>query len=126
MPLYIYDNVSLVHMCAKSHQSYLTLCNPTDCSLPGSSVHGILQARILEWVASGKGIFLTQGSNPCLLSPALAGGFFTTSITLEALLDCSDSQNCSPNQNHLDDLKQTSGPLPLSFYLERPGVSPRI
>ena len=29
----------------------LTLCNPLDCSLPGSSVHGILQARILEWVA---------------------------------------------------------------------------
>ena len=31
-------------------QSWLTLCNPMDCSLPGS-VHGILQARILEWVA---------------------------------------------------------------------------
>ena len=29
----------------------LTLCDPIDCSLPGSSVHGILQARILEWVA---------------------------------------------------------------------------
>ena len=32
-------------------QSCLTLGNPTDCSPPGSSVHGILQARILEWVA---------------------------------------------------------------------------
>ena len=32
-------------------QSCLTLCDPTDCSLPGSFVHGILQARILEWVA---------------------------------------------------------------------------
>ena len=32
-------------------QSYPTLCDPVDCSLPGSSVHGILQARILEWVA---------------------------------------------------------------------------
>ena len=38
-------------MCAKSLQSYLTLCSPMDCSLPGSHVHGILQARILEWVA---------------------------------------------------------------------------
>ena len=38
-------------MCAKSLQSCLTLCHPMDCSLPGSSVHGILQARILEWVA---------------------------------------------------------------------------
>ena len=32
-------------------ESCLTLCNPMDCSLPGSSVHGILQERILEWVA---------------------------------------------------------------------------
>ena len=32
-------------------QSCLTLCNPMDCNLPGSSVHGILQARVLEWVA---------------------------------------------------------------------------
>ena len=36
---------------AKSLQSCLTLCNPTDCSLPGSSVHGIFQARVLEWGA---------------------------------------------------------------------------
>ena len=33
-------------------QSCLTLCDPMDYSLPGSPVHGILQARILEWVAS--------------------------------------------------------------------------
>ena len=32
-------------------QPCLTLCNPTDCSLPGSSIHGIFQARVLEWVA---------------------------------------------------------------------------
>ena len=38
-------------MCAKLLQSCPTLCNPMDCSLPGSSVHGILQAKILEWVA---------------------------------------------------------------------------
>ena len=37
--------------CAKSLQSCPTLCDPTDCSPPGSSVHGILQAGILEWVA---------------------------------------------------------------------------
>ena len=35
-------------------QLCLTLCNPMDCSLPGSSVHGILQARVLEWVAITK------------------------------------------------------------------------
>ena len=38
-------------MCAKSLQSYPTLCDPLNYSLPGFSVHGILQAWILEWVA---------------------------------------------------------------------------
>ena len=37
-------------MYAKSLQSYPTLCDPMDSSPPGSSVHGILQARTLEWV----------------------------------------------------------------------------
>ena len=42
-----------------------TLCDPMDCNLPGSSVRGISQARILEWVAISfsRRIFLTQGSN---------------------------------------------------------------
>ena len=40
-------------------QSCLTLCDPMDCSPPGSSVHGILQARILEWVA----LFFFKGSS---------------------------------------------------------------
>ena len=46
-------------------QSCPTLCNPMDCSLSGSSLHGILQARVLEWVAIFllQGIFPTQGSN---------------------------------------------------------------
>ena len=39
-----------VFICAKLLQSCLTLCDPMDCSPPGSSVHGILQARILEWL----------------------------------------------------------------------------
>ena len=49
-------------------QSCPTLCNPMDCSLPGSSLHGILQARVLEWVAIFllQGIFPTQGLNPGL------------------------------------------------------------
>ena len=42
---------ALFSWCAKSIQSCLTLCHPMDCSLPASSVHRILQARILEWVA---------------------------------------------------------------------------
>ena len=44
-----YATYACVH--AKSLQSCLTLCDHMDYSLPGSSVHGILQARILEWVA---------------------------------------------------------------------------
>ena len=46
-------------------QSCLTLCNPMDSILPGTSIHGILQARILEWVAIPllQGIIPTQGSN---------------------------------------------------------------
>ena len=51
-------------------QSCPTFCDHMDWGPTGSSVHGILQARILEWVAipfEGQGIFQTQGSNPGLL-----------------------------------------------------------
>ena len=41
------------HVCAQSLKLCPTLCDPMDCSSPGSFVHGILQARILEWVAPG-------------------------------------------------------------------------
>ena len=56
-------------MCVLVTQSCSTLCDPMDCSLPGSSVHGISQARILEWVAISfsRGFFLTQGSHLGLL-----------------------------------------------------------
>ena len=70
-----------VCMCSVT-QSCLTLCDPTDCSLPGSSVHGISKARIQAWVAI-QGIFPGDLYNPgialtSLVSPALAGGFLTT------------------------------------------------
>ena len=73
--------IKLKNLCvhAKFLQSYLTLCNPLDCSPPGSSVHGILQERILKWVA------MPRIEPASLMSPALAGGFFTTSATWEAL-----------------------------------------
>ena len=47
----IYLDLYLYAATAKLLQSCPTLCNPMDCSLPGFSVHGILQARTLEWVA---------------------------------------------------------------------------
>ena len=56
-------------------QLSLTLCHPMDCSLPGSSVHEILQERILEWVAISysRGIFLTQGLPALQADSSLSG-----------------------------------------------------
>ena len=61
-------------------QSYQTLCDPMDCSLQGSSLHGIFQARILELVAiSSSRVSPDPGiKHASLRSPELAGGFFTT------------------------------------------------
>ena len=59
-------------------QSSLTPCNPMDCSLPGSSVHGIFQARVLEWVAISFSSILATFSKylllllgPCCFCPLL-------------------------------------------------------
>ena len=49
--VYTFDCLHLIRNCAESLQSCLTLCDPMDCSPLGSSVHGILQERILDWVA---------------------------------------------------------------------------
>ena len=62
--------------CVLSRFGSVRLCDPVDCRLPGSFVHGIVQARILEWVA----ISFSRGSNPgteraSLTSPALADRF---------------------------------------------------
>ena len=66
-----------------SHSVVSTLCDPMNCSLPGSSVHGILKARILVWVAIP---FSRASSQPrdqtCI--PCIAGGFFTIWATREA------------------------------------------
>ena len=80
--------ISFACLHAKSLQSCLTLCDSMDCSLPGSSVHGILQARILEWLpCPPPGDFPSPGIEPTsLMSPVLAGKLFTTSATWEALL----------------------------------------
>ena len=59
--LLMYGRVAAVAAAAKSLQSCLTLCDPIDSSPPGSSVPGVLQARIPEWVA-------ISFSNACMLS----------------------------------------------------------
>ena len=62
-------------MCIPVHSCPI-LCNPMDCSLPGSSVHGILQARILEWVAIPySGDLPNPGIEPASLLHRQAGFF---------------------------------------------------
>ena len=69
----------LLCACAKSLQSCLTLCNPVDWSPPGSSVHGILQAWILEWVAISfsRGSFQSKDWTHISCGSCVAGRFFT-------------------------------------------------
>ena len=65
---------------AKSLQSCPALFDPMDCSPPGSSVHGILQARILEWAAmlSSRGSSRPRDQTGVTWVSCIAGGFFTT------------------------------------------------
>ena len=69
-----------LHVCLLVAESCPTLYDPKDCSPPGSSVHGILQARTLEWVAVFfSGDLPAPGIEPMPpVLPSLAGGFFTT------------------------------------------------
>ena len=66
--LYACMHAQLLQLC-------LTLCDPMDCSLPGSSVPGSLQARILEWVVVPSRGFPDPGIEPA--SPALQMDFFS-------------------------------------------------
>ena len=71
-------------------QSWAILCNHLDYSSPGSSVHGILQARILEWVA----ILFSRGSSSCrdwTCISCIAGKFYTIWATEKALAGSSHS-----------------------------------
>ena len=65
--------------------SRVRLCNPLDCSLPGSSGHGILQARILEWVPFPFSRGSSQPRGRTWVS-CIAGRLFTTRAATEALL----------------------------------------
>ena len=82
-----YELRAYLCVCAKSLQLYSTLCDPMDCRvLPGSSVHGILQARTLEWVSipSSRGSSRPRDRTCVSVSSALVGRFFTTSTIWEA------------------------------------------
>ena len=76
-------------VCVLVAESCPTLCDPMDSSLPGPSVHGILQARILEWVATpSPGELPHPGSKPEYL--ALTGIFSTTEPPVDSPKNCAD------------------------------------
>ena len=75
-----------VYVCEFSvTQSCPTLYDPMDCTPPGSSVHGISQARILEWgaISSPRDLPDPEFKPAPPVSPALTGRFFTTRGTME-------------------------------------------
>ena len=86
---------------AKSLLLCSTLCDPMDHSPPVSSVHEVLQARILEWVA--RDLPDPRIELLFLVSPELTGGFVSTSTTWETLLDTL-SLNFSVNKLDLQTL----------------------
>ena len=75
--------VKCMHACSVA-QSYLTLCDHMDYSPPGSSVHGILQARILDWVAVSSCRVSSQPRDQTCISLLIGRPFFMTSATWEA------------------------------------------
>ena len=82
-------------------QLCLTLCDPMDCSLPGSSVRGILQARVLEWVAISFSRGSSQFRDRTWVSH-IANRCFTIWATREALtsLKAGDNWKVNPLQAH--------------------------
>ena len=68
--------VYICYMLCLVTQSCPTCCDPMDCSLPGSSVHGIPQARILEWIPMISSRGSSQPRDQTQVSH-IAGGFFT-------------------------------------------------
>ena len=77
-------NKMYIHLKVLVTQSCLTVCDPVDCSPPGSSVHGIFQAKILEWVAIPFSMVSSQPRDQTLLSYT-GSRFFTIWATREAL-----------------------------------------
>ena len=139
----------MVWVCAPSRQSRPTLCNPMDCSPPGSSVHGVLQARMLEWVAMP----FSRGSSwprdwTRISYVSCADGFLTTSTTREALYNGLESTKwpgiyfisvcclppsllvqphcslCSWNTHFLDCKLPEGMDLSVSFFAESSGTTP--
>ena len=109
-----------LHECGPSHFSHMTLCDPMDYSPPGSSVHGVLQARTLEWVA----ISFSRGSSlprDQAWVSCIAGRFLTTEPPGKPFRQClaGDSYLGTWLQSRLSTLRShllcDLGPLPRSL-----------
>ena len=129
-----------VHVCVKLLQSCPTLCNPMECSLPGSSFHGILQAQYWSGLPCSP-----PGSLPdpeteslSLMSLALAGGFFTAKATWEALSEPSlivikhtsfkwgGNKGEKRKRNWRDQLRVVRNGVTPSFYFNETSLLPEL
>ena len=117
------DYLNLQLVCAQLLSCVRLFCDSMDCSPPGSSVRGIFQARILEWVAisSSGGIFPIQGLNQCLLCllhqqadslpPCLA--IWEAQLSAYKLVNFNKCTVCATTQNHRKGTCRTPGASPL-------------
>ena len=102
-----------LHVCVLVAQSYLTLCDPMNYSLPGSSVHGILQASILEWVANP-----SPGDLP---DPGIKPGSPTSQVDSSPIWAVRESHQ----HLHWSPVYCVEGSLPLSVkdvFISHPGI----
>ena len=95
---------------SEAAQSYLTLCDPMDCSLPGSSLHGILQARVLGWVVISfcRGSSQPRDQTRASCIPGRHFNLWTTreapgfsKIMLNLLCLCSTNGTTKPGWEHI-------------------------
>ena len=118
-----------VCVCILVAQSCPTICDSTDCSPPGSPVHGILQARILEWVAIS---FCKWSSRPRDITKVslTAGRFFTLWATGKVLAaqSCStlcDAIDCSLPSSSVHGIFQTRTLEWVAIFYSRVSSQPR-
>ena len=108
-------------VCVLLIQLCLTVCEPMDCSPPGSSVHVILQARILEWTA----IPLTKGSSQPTDGTqvsCISGRFFTVCFTIWATQELLPVVPLQCKSDHVTSLHKTLWWFHTSFWL-KPSIS---
>ena len=104
-------------------QSCLTLCDPVDCSPPGSSIHGILQARILEWVAISSSRESSWPRDQSQVSCISGRGFNLWATPVMVIHSQEGTQRCGPFPWGVRDLSSISDIQTLTFSTGK--TSPR-